>query len=398
MFLLFLTIFAILIQGLFASFEMAALSLNRFRLQFLAQKGNKNALWLLQFLEKPSRFFGCILVGINAALQIGAECSRGVYEYLGLDPDLAPITQVLLVVIFAELSPMFAARRHPTHIALALTPFMRLMNFCLYPFSFLFSRLSNLVTNLIGQKKEGSLMVSREEIALALREQRGSEDLDVLMERIFQCKNQTIEKIMTPIANIVSFPLHATKRQVRETLKEKFSPFIGLYRGHSKQIGWIVAVRDLLRIADDEEVFSKASSAWFVPDTTSLLETLHQFKCNHKYVCVAVDFIGKPSGIVILEQIILHLFGEPGPALISSQATGYIERTLQASMKIEAFNQQFLANISKDDCVTIEDLILAELGHLPVKDEIVEVGMFSFTVLQPTLRGVGLVSVRSLVE
>lgn len=397
MLLLFLTIFAILIQGLFASFEMAALSLNHFRLQFLAQKGDKNALWLLQFLEKPSKFFGCILVGINAALQIGSECSRGVYEYFGLDPDLAPITQVLLVVVFAELSPMFAARRHPTHVALALTPFMKVMNFVLYPFSFLFSSLSNLITNLIGQKKEGSLMVSREEIALALREQRGSEDLDVLMERIFQCKNQTIEKIMTPIENIVSFPLHATKRQVRDILKERFSPFIGLYRGHNKQIGWIVAVRDLLRIAEDEEVFTKASSAWFVPNTTSLLETLHQFKSNHKNVCIVVDFVGKPSGIITFEQIILHLFGAPSP-LLSPQTTGYIEKTLQASMKIEDFNQQFSANLARTDCETIEDLILAELGHLPVKDEIVELGMFSFTVIQPTLRGVGLISVRSLVE
>ena len=398
MFLIVLTVFAIMIQGLFASFEMAALSLNRFRLQFLAQEGNKNAFWLLKFLENPSRFFGCILVGINASLQIGSECSRGVYESFGLDPDLAPLTQVFFVVIFAELSPMLAARRHPTQIALALTPFMRIMSVFLYPFSFLFSSLSNFVTNLIGQQKEGSLMVSREEIALSLREQKASEDLDVLMERIFQCKNQTVEKIMTPIENIVSFPIHVTKKQARENLKEKYFPFIGLYRGHNKQIGWIVSVRDLLRLSDEEEIFSKASSAWFVPDTTSLLETLHQFRCNHKNVCIVVDFTGKPSGIVTLEQIILHLFGTPTPVFAQSQVTGYIERTLQASTKIESFNQEFSANICKKDCETIEDLILSELGHLPVKDETIEVGMFLFTVIQPTLRGVGLVSVRSLVE
>ncbi|MES2274306.1 MAG: DUF21 domain-containing protein, partial [Chlamydiota bacterium] len=68
--------------------------------------------------KRPSRLFGTTLIGINTALVFGSECARHIYESVHLDPDWAPLTQVLLVVIFGELAPMFAARRHPEQLAM----------------------------------------------------------------------------------------------------------------------------------------------------------------------------------------------------------------------------------------------------------------------------------------
>jgi putative hemolysin len=184
MIFLFFTLLAVGIQGLFALFEMATLSCSRIRLQYYASIGNKRAVWLNALLKRPAHFFGTTLIGINAALQIGSECSRRFYESIHLDPDLAPITQVLLAVIFGELSPMFAARRHPSQIALALVPLMSVISRLLLPFIWVFDLLSRGVYRCFGTSKEAPSFLSREEVAIAFRErEEGEDELNTLTER-----------------------------------------------------------------------------------------------------------------------------------------------------------------------------------------------------------------------
>ena len=97
--------------------EMACVSFNKVRLEYYVSKGKKRALWLSFLLHHPAYLFGTTLIGVNVALIIGSECARRFYAALGLNPDLAALTQILLVLIFAEISPMFAGRRYAEHVA-----------------------------------------------------------------------------------------------------------------------------------------------------------------------------------------------------------------------------------------------------------------------------------------
>ncbi len=122
-----LSLLAIVIQGLFAFFEMACVSFNKVRLQYYVSIGTRRAIWLEYLLKRPSRLFGTTLIGITTSLVIGSECARRFYESMNLNPDWAPLTQVPLVVIFGELAPMFAARRHPEQSAMFCVPLMILL-------------------------------------------------------------------------------------------------------------------------------------------------------------------------------------------------------------------------------------------------------------------------------
>ena len=57
----------IFIQGFFANSEMAMVSSNRIRLQFLANQGNRKAMIIQRLINQPDRLFGTTLVGINLA-------------------------------------------------------------------------------------------------------------------------------------------------------------------------------------------------------------------------------------------------------------------------------------------------------------------------------------------
>lgn len=393
---LFFTLLSIAVQGLFALFEMSSLSISRIRLQYYSSLGKKRAFWLNELLKKPSRFFGTALIGINAALQIGSECSRKFYESIHLDPDLAPLTQVFLVVIFGELAPMFAARRYPTQIALALTPFMIFFSKLLSPVIWAFDALSRLVHKFMGKSKEVPLFFSREEVAIAFRERQ--DELNVLTERIFQLKNSTAEKIMTPLSQIIAAPAAATLAEVRHLLSLQYAPAIPLYRHQKQNIVAVANVRDLLHLEETQSIFEKGKSPWFVPRETSVLEILNQFRRNNQSLAIILDSSGQACGLLTLDQIVSQIFGkekfeaqsEAGKSIL------YIERTLSGQMEISEFNRMFGTDLKSSPKADLSDLITEMLGHPPAIGESVRIGSYIFTVIEPTLRGVKKVSIRSL--
>ncbi len=392
-FLLF-TLLSIAVQGLFALFEMAALSVSRIRLQYYASIGDKRAEWLNALLAKPSRFFGTTLIGINAALQIGSECSRRFYESIHLDPDLAPITQVFLVVIFGELSPMFAARRHPSQIALALVPVMALISRLFLPVIWIFDLLSRWV----GKSKESSSFFSREEVALAFRERdEGEDELNALTEQIFQFKHRVAGQMMTPLEKVLAVPTSATMSEVSHLLSLQYEPIIPVYRHQKQQIVAVAYVRDLLRLDEQQPIFEKSRSPWFVTKETSILQVLHQFRKNKQSIAIILDQSGLSCGILTLDQIVSQIFGnEPASQVeLDEEPSLYIERTLPGEMTVADFNCEFQAEIKHESGDTLSDMIIAELDHPPVSGETVRIESFVFTVIEPTIRGVGTVSVRS---
>lgn len=398
---LFFTLLAIAIQGLFALFEMAAVSFNPVRLQYYVSLGEKRALWLHFLLKRPSRLFGTALIGINTALQAGSECSRRFYESLHLNPDWAPLSQVLAVVIFAELVPMFAARRHPEQVAIALVPLMVLLALFLQPLIWVFDALSRAIHKLFGKTKEtASLFLSREEIKTAFEErEEGEDEFNALIRQIFQLKNQTVGQIMTPLEKVIMAPSTATFGDIRQLLKSHFEPIVPIYHLYPHNLVAIAHVRDLLSLEEKKKVLEKTRSPWFVMRDTSVLQVLEQFRRNNQSVAVILDLNGQACGVLTLDQIVAEIFGEEAASPISPpEAALYIERTLSGDMTVEEFNRQFTANLPHKSEDTLSDFLAKELNHPPEKGEEIRVGSFAFTVLEPTLRGVKLLSVQTLQE
>lgn len=119
-----LTLLCLFIQASLTMMEMAAISFNRLRLHYLISQKVRQAVWLQKLLHPPYRLFGTVMLGVNCALQVGSQSARECYQALHLDPNLAPLSQIFLVMIFGELVPLFAARRCSEHVIMLYTPFL----------------------------------------------------------------------------------------------------------------------------------------------------------------------------------------------------------------------------------------------------------------------------------
>lgn len=396
---LFFTLFAVAVQGFFALFEMACVSFNKVRLQYYVSLGNRRALWLNYLLKRPSRLFGTTLIGINTALQLGSECARRYYESIHLNPDWAPLTQVFIVVILGELAPLFAARRHSEQVAMFCVPLMVLIARLLTPFIWAFDAISRVIHRFMGKSKEAPLFLSREEVRMAFEErEEGEDEFNAAASHIFQLKNLTAGQLMTPLSQVLLLPSQSTLAQVRASLGSFSLPLFPIYHRQQHNIIAIAHLRDLLRLEEGKKVLEEGKSPWFVAQDTSVLQILEQFRRNNQSVAVILDSSGQSCGILTLDQIVSYIFGveaDSGSAETNLLQAHYVERTLSAEMSVETFNRQFEANLPLDRGDTLSELLLKELGHLPVKGEVVRIGSFSFTVEEPTLRGIKTLSVHT---
>lgn len=371
---LLISLLCIVLQSFFSMFEMASVSLNKVRLQYYVSKKMKKAVWLEYLLKKPSRLFGTTLIAVNSFLFIGSEASRRFYGSIGLSPDLAFITQSFLVIIFAELVPLFTAIRHSEKIAFFNVPIIYFLSKILYPIIFLMEKISYLINFF---SKTPKIYLTKEEMQKAFEEKSMYFDRNKTIGRIFSIKNKQAKDIAISLELAPLLPSSALIEDVK-----RYSEFIILYHKFLKNVVAIVISRNLLKADPSKKVMEYGRSAWFIFEDSNILDIIKQFRCNGQPVAIVLNKDGKPVGFLTLEMISDEVFGTSSPFYKKRVC---IEKNISADMSVEEFNKMFKADLSFDVGDTISDLLYKELQYHPSKGEVVYLKNFKFIIKKTSL-------------
>ncbi len=402
-FYLLLTLLCLILQGTFAMLEMACVSFNKMRLQYYLSQGSKRAKWLSYLIHRPAWVFGTTLIGVNATMIIGSECSRRLYESWNLSPDLAPITQILIVLLFAEISPMLAGRKYAEHVGLLGAPFLMALSFLLRPVIFALDLLCRGINYLIGSPVESGSYLSREELQNIIEERdeplvssSKTEEFQTIVANIFSFKTKTAKDLMQPLTQVSSAPVFATVGEIRKELETKPFPFVILYQRTPQNVLSIAYPRDLLRLADQIKIKDHAKAPWFITESASILQILKQFRNNNQSVAVVLNSAGVVTGVLSLDEITDELFGLSGTFVPKDVGRSVvIDRTFPADYALEAFNQQFRTHLYYEGATTLGEVVALALGHMPEKGESAKVGEFELFVEEASLLGAKEILVRT---
>jgi putative hemolysin len=398
--LLVLILICLVVQGFFAMVEMACVSFNKVRLQYYVSKGNQRAIWLNDLLHHPGRLFGTALICINAALQIGSEASRRLYESLHLNPDFAPITQVIIVLIFAEIAPLIAGRRYAEHAAMLGVPVLYGASFLLRPLIWLFDGFCRIVHKLIGSSDKAGLYLSREELQ-KIFEQKDEEDFNKISAQIFALRGMCAKDLMQPIFKIQMVPSVCTISEMRALLTSKYSPFVPIFNKNPETIIAIAYPRDLLRLPETKKVRDHARAPWFITEKDSILTILRQFRRNNESIAVVLDEKGLARGILTLDEIIDEIFGLTDSwmsfeEMVPRSHHVVLDRSFSGDQKIAAFNQTYKVHLDSHGKETLEELMIHLLGHAPAVGESIRIDQFELTVEEAKLLGSKTIAIRTV--
>lgn len=380
--------------------EMACISFNKVRLQYYVSKDNKRAIWISRLLHSPAKFFGTCLICINAALQLGSECARRFYEALGYSPDYAPLTQVFIVLVFAEIAPLFAGRRYAESAAMLGIPVLYATSVILTPIVWLFDAMCRGVHYLIGSTEHANLYLNREELQKIL-EEKGEGEFDVIVSNIFSLKTKTAKELMQPLSSIQLVPSFYTVAEMRRLLTTIYSPFVPMYHKDHKNIVAIAYPRDLLRQADNKRIREYAKPPWFITEKESVIAILKQFQRNNQSVAVVLNEAGHATGILTLDEIVDDIFGQSDEwmsfeEIVPKMHHIVVDRAFPGETKISEFNEEYQVHLDPQGAETLDELVTKILGHTPAVGESVRIDQFELVVEEVSFLHAKTISVRTV--
>lgn len=394
-------ILSVIVLAFYSMLEMACVSFNRVRLQYYVSKGYKRAIWLNSLLQHPALLFGTTLIGVNIALVIGSECAREFYSSLGLNPDLSAFSQVILVVIFGELAPMFAARRYPENVAMLGIPLIYASAKLMTPFLYVLDLITKGANYFIGGKgEEVNLYLTQEELQNIIAEQSDevpllsdTQEFSAITTNIFGLRTKDALQIMEPLDTKNVLSANATVEEMELHLAKSGVNFVPIYHNELNNIIGIVYPRDVLRASDSKRLRDYSKAPWFVTGSTTLMVLLKRFRTNSENVAIILNQAGKAVGIVTIDDVLEELFGS---GTYGRKLTAHhhlknlmlIEKTYPAETTVAELQSQYGVLIDQNPAATLAEVVTMRLNHTPEKGESVFVEPFELTVKETTLMGI----------
>lgn len=401
LFWLFVNILSIIVLAFYSMEEMAFVSFNKVRLQFYVAKGDKRAAFVNDLLQKPSQLFGTTLIGVNVATFLGSEFARKFYESINLSPDLAPITQIFLVIIFGELAPMFAARRYSEHVALLGAPLIYFSSKILAPVIWFLEIISKAANRIFhGHETSPNLFITTDELQKILEEQDDeniyseTDEFNAITSNIFRLKEKLAAQVMTPLSLETAAPDRLTIKQLR--IEKKVSTkYLVTYNRSLADVTGIIYIKDLLGRPEGDRLKSYGSVPWFISFSTPLLEILKQFRSNSENIAIVLDRQGKAAGMITFEDILDEIFGETGRAAKLQPNQIMIDRNFSGHTTLQELQLETGISLDGSSEETISEWYMRMSEHPPEVGESYDVGPYEFIVKEISLLGVTLIQVRT---
>ncbi|MGA8163622.1 MAG: hemolysin family protein [Waddliaceae bacterium] len=399
---LFFNLLSIVFLAFYSMTEMACVTLNKVRLHYYVRQGNTRAKWLHFLLRHPFRLFGTTLIGVNVAMVAGSECARQFNQAIGLSPDLAPLSQVILVVIFGELAPMFAARYYAEHVAMLGVPLLYASARLLTPVLWVVgavSQLANFFTK--GKRVHPEIFLSQEELRTILEEHAEEiprtdlQDFNFITKNIFRLRHREAKETLISLRNTPTLPSNSTVAQMKNLVKKTNADFVVIYHKKENNVVGIAFPRDVIRASETRRVRDYARPPWFVTETTKLSQILQQFQRNNQTVAVILNKQGKAKGLIVLDDLLGEIFGETPYKRKIEKSLFIIERTLPGDMLVRDFNRQFQVRLDSHEEWTLSQLMEEKLGHSPEAGDSIFIEPLEITAKETSLLEVKSVIVKS---
>ena len=311
----------ILLSGFFSGSETALMTLNRYRVKSLADKGHKGAKLALRLLSRPDRLLGLILLGNNIvnifAATIATVIALRLYGEIGI--AIAPLVLAFVILVFAEVTPKTLAAYKPEKLAFPAAFVYTVIATPLYPFVWLVNIFSNTLLRFIGihPDKETKQELSADELRAVVIEAEHfmpQAHSDMLLG-ILDLEQVSVEDIMIPRNEVTGIDLNDDWNDIVHQITHSQRTRVPVFHDSIDNTAGVLHLRKVLNLFSRDELNMKKlkgliKPAYFIPAGTSLTRQLLKFQDNRRRSGLVVDEYGSIQGLVTLEDILEEIVGQ----------------------------------------------------------------------------------------
>lgn len=410
-----LVVLLILLTAFFVASEYSIIRVRISRINQLAVEGNKNAKAVQSIIGRLDEFLSACQLGTTlTSLALGwlgestiEELLHPLFVLLHIPDALTSILSFLLAfllltyleVVIGELVPKSFAIQIAEPMALFFARPMIVFYRLTYPFNWVLSRSSRLITGLFGIKpiSEHEAAQSEAELRFALSEGYKSGSITPTeyryLNNVFDFDELVGSEIMVPRTEMVYIAQDASLAQFYEVIRlEPYSLIPVALEGDKDKIIGLLNVKEVLRDVIHKQHVPEDFIAPFIRPVLQLIETvparelLGRMQKENIHMAVLLDEYGGTAGMVTLEDILEEIVGdipsksdtEPPPTPTITKL-GEKHYQLQPQALIHEVNRRLGTDIEAGEAYTIGGWIWSRKFNIREGDSVVEDG-FEFTV------------------
>lgn len=381
----------LLLSAFFSSAETCLTTVNKVRMQSMAEDHVKNASTVLKLIEKPTQLLSGILIGNNivnlTASSLTTSYAIHIAQRNGLPISASVFTGVatgvltVLILIFGEIVPKSLATVDAEKLALLYAKPVYALTQILRPVSFLMNQISFGLLKLLRVDVSPRPVITENELLTMVNvsHEEGvieSEEREMITN-VVDFGDSLAKDVMVPKMDVEFANIDFTYQELMECYGKKKFTRMPVYKESRDNILGIINLKDIFFYEGSHEDFKISEvmrEPYFTYEYKKISELFFEMKKESIPMAIVLDEYGATAGLLTIEDLIEEIVGE-----IRDEYDGYEEDEitrlddenyiLLGVAKLDDINEQLGIDIESEDYDSIAGHIINLLDHFPKTGE-----------------------------
>ena len=403
-------IISLLLIGFFSGIEIAFVSANKLSMELRKKQGTYSGRVWGEFADKPARFIGTTLVGVNLVLVVYGllvgEFLYPLWHYIELKLPLSLADYVKYINLLVEtiLSTLIVLL-----IEFVFKAFFRATNESILSNGFIawivqffyaaFSATSTFFVNIaewilryifnvrLNEKKEVFTKIDLEHFMQQSKHHDEEDTSDInkeLFENALSLSEIKIRECLIPRKEIEGVDITTNIEVVKNTFIETKLSKLVVYDENIDNIVGYVHQLDLFKNPLDIQSILLPIPA--IPESMSATDLMNKFSKERKSIAWVVDEFGGTAGIVTMEDLLEEIFGDIRDEHDTEE---FVEKQLAANefifsgrLELDYITEKYELNFpDSEDTETLSGFIIHNRNEIPKQKETFTIGNYQFDIL-----------------
>jgi len=408
-----LLLLLLLLSASFSASETTLFSLSRAQIEQAAASTNRLRRLIPRVMAHPKQALMTVLVANTTANVLFFAISYVFSHRLAADlgrwvTPVSGLASVLLVVLFAEVTPKVLAVRFAERLAPFAALAVRAVSYVAGPVNRVLDVLlvEPCARVFLGgaTRRDTAQALSADELKalLELSRRRGEIDRveDTFLREVIDLSATRVRDVMVPRVEVVAYDVNAPPEGLRELMRRTRRKKVPVYQGTIDHILGLVYAK-MLFPSPVRRLKDVLMPVRFVPELATCEHLLHHFRQTKTQLVVAVDEYGGMAGLVTLEDVLEEIVGEistPEDELEQVEIRALSEREYEVSGRLDVryWAELFALPRQVERVATVGGLVAARLGRPAQVGDVVRLGNVELRVTSVQRRRVEWLRLRLL--
>ncbi len=394
----------LMISALCSGAETAITTASKARLHKMAKGGDLKAKLVRRLQSSSQRVISVLLMANNLVNVFASALATGFLIHLLGDKGVVAATVIMtfLILLFAEVAPKLYAIQNSISASKKVARFADFLIHLLSPPARTFEKMATFLIRPALGSASRQAQADEEELegAIDIHGMGGAPTAKTegkMLRGILDLDDVTVSHIMVHKKEVFSLNVETTVGEAMAQMAGCGFTRVPLRQGDTENITGVLHAKSLLDVAVDSPIAPLATDPWFIPESTSLLAQLQEFKTRRSHFALVVDEYGVWQGIVTLEDILEEIVGDitdefdrqkSRPRLMADGSV-----TVAGDYPLRDLNRLFDWELPDEEAATIGGFIEQETRTIPGKNRRFSFYGFDFEVLEGNERVITLVKV-----